>query len=274
MEPKTAMLQMDDIFTDEDFNCRGAIVPIDVVDLAKSIEAQGQLTPVIVTPLKEAREGKKYLLVAGYRRYTACAVLKKLEIWASIREDLDDRSMRFINLKENTERKALNIVQEARAIARLKAFGICAEDVARELGVSRGWVQIRFQLLDLPQEIQAEAINGVIKQNDIRTLAQLRDPTKQIEAAKRIKEIVQRGEKRQAAAVQVKAKSIYARRGRNKVEVERMMFYIQSQLGNGLHTRTMAWMCGNINDNELFQDLETFATEKGKTFTRPQEDEY
>src|SRR4051812_9291295 len=71
-------LPLTEIYADEDFNCRGIIDPTSVVELAHDIkqkekelgEGKGLISPIIVQPwLKKA--GKKWRIVAGYRRFKA-----------------------------------------------------------------------------------------------------------------------------------------------------------------------------------------------------------
>ena len=44
-----------EIYCDHDFNCRGQVAPIDVIDLAKSIELTGLLQPITI----QSFEGKE-----------------------------------------------------------------------------------------------------------------------------------------------------------------------------------------------------------------------
>ena len=67
-------LPISKIHADEEFNCRGPISPMEVMDLAESIREKGLLQPVVVMEYDQAekeRTGYDYLLIAGYRRYTA-----------------------------------------------------------------------------------------------------------------------------------------------------------------------------------------------------------
>ena len=145
------------ILADDEFNCRGEINPIDVVDLAKDIELHGGLIqPVIVMSLDSERKKKypekDYLLIVGYRRFISHRdILNWNNIEAVIEEKFTtELEARLANLSENLQRKNLDILQEAKAIKKLRMLGISRDEVAKRMVMSMGWVQIRFMLLDLP----------------------------------------------------------------------------------------------------------------------------
>lgn len=263
-------IPMSDIFADEEFNCRGKIAPIDVVDLASDIEKDGLIQPVVVTP----REGEpKYLLIAGYRRYSAHRVLQWETIRAVIREGVNEKDARLLNLKENLLRKNLNILEEANAIKKLFELGVTEHDAAKELQASRGWVQVRYMLLQLPDDAQKECAAGILTQEDIRQLYSLRnDPDAQVNYVKAVKDAKLKGGK----VMKVRAKQNRKpsdKRIRKRPEIFDMMEHIQKNIGNGLHTRTLAWCAGEISDYELFQSLLDFANDKGIDYVAPQKGE-
>jgi ParB family chromosome partitioning protein len=270
-------MEMDKIYPDENFNSRGQIAPIDVVDLAKSIEEEGLIQPVVITPFSAddpRRKVAQYLLVAGYRRYMAHKVLKRTKILAIVREQMDEVKCRIINLKENLDRKELNILQEAKAIHRLKELGVGEGSAATVLGKSRGWVQVRYMLLELPEEIQFEAAAGVIRQTDIRALYSVPDRAQRLSMAKKIKESVARGDSKIEARVKAQGKKKTDKRQRNKVEIFSMMEHMQQHIGNGIWTRCLAWSCGEITDMELFESIASAAERMGVDYRIPEDGEY
>jgi ParB family chromosome partitioning protein len=269
---------LDKIYPDEQFNSRGPIAPIDVVDLAKSIEEEGLIQPVVVTPLddKDARrkEGAMYLLVAGYRRYHAHRILKRITIQAIVREKMDEVKCRILNLKENLDRKDLNILQEAKAISRLKELGVGEVNAAECLNKSRGWVQVRYMLLELPDEIQQEAAAGIIRQSDIRIIYSMPDRETRLVAAKKIKESVARGETKVEAQIKAQGKKKSDKKIRKKVEIQQMMEHMQETIGNGVWTRALAWACGEVADYDLFASMKEYADKEGLDYNIPKDGEY
>ena len=65
-------IELTRIYNDSKFNCRGAILPMDVVDLAKDIELNGLQFPIAVQPAVDVDgglpDGYNFRIVAGHRR--------------------------------------------------------------------------------------------------------------------------------------------------------------------------------------------------------------
>lgn len=261
------------IYSDDEFNCRGIIAPMDVVDLARDIE-QGELQfPIAVQPAVDVSPplppGFDYRIIAGHRRFAACTkILKWPKIPAMVKSGLTEIQARVMNLGENLQRKALNILQEAKAIARLKDLGLPREHVAKHLGVTGSWVQVRFYLLEMPEEIQAEAAAGILTQFQLMKLHTYRTDEERFEAVRKIKEARASGEKAPLIGKRKKVSEDIAKE-RKKDEIEEMMSLISERMGNGIHTRCLAWAAGNINTLELYKTLQAFAESEGKLFVPP-----
>jgi ParB-like chromosome segregation protein Spo0J len=185
---------------------------------------------------------------------------------------IEERNARFFNLSENLQRKDLNIMQEARALLPLKILGVTEYELAEKIGMSRGWVQVRFMLLALPGEIQDEVTSGYIGQTDIRELFSIfraagKDAA--FTATRKLKDAKLLGKKKNT--VDIKIKRYNAKRVRQRPEVLKMMEHMQETIGNGLHTRALAWMAGEISDIDLYLDIKVFAKEHGKEYIIPPE---
>lgn len=257
-----------DIFSDIDFNCRGSVAPIDVVELAKDIDRHGLLEPIITIPYNGSRSQFKFQVVAGHRRLMAFKVLKLESIPALIRDDIDKKDALLINLTENLQRKDLNILQEAKALERLKREGFTIDEVAPALGKSQSWVRTRYELLELPIEIQALAAVGLITHQQVRELYRLKDMQKQIEMARKIKKAKVNGEKVPRLYKPPK-RNIFLAKFRQKEAIEEMMHHIQKVIGNNFGTRCLAWAAGNINDLDLFRDIKGLAEDAGVEYEIP-----
>ena len=262
-------IPLSEILADDDFNCRGKIVPIDVVDLAKDIQERGLIQPVTVAPYIEG--SYRYRLIAGFRRFSAHLVIQRPEIDAIIREDMiDEKECRFFNLSENLQRTDLTIMQEARALQHLQAVGVGEHDAANRLNKSRGWIQIRYLLLKLPKEVQREVEAGFIKQTQIRelyTLYKNHSIEKLYAAVRKIKDAKIMG--REIVTVDPDKLSPKAKRIRKRPEIFEMMAHVVQYADNGLHTRCLAWCAGEINDDELFDSLQEVCENNGDTYYRP-----
>lgn len=261
-------IPMKEIDADSDFNCRGIIAPIDVVDLVHDIEKRGLISPVVVIPCT-TNPDKKYRLIAGFRRYTAHRVMARTQIEAIIRPDMSDElDALCFNLAENLKRSDLTPFQEAMALKKILQHGDTEEGVARRVGMSRGWVQIRMLILKLDPIIQKEIAVGAIKQEHIRqlyTIQRRQGNDKAIETVKQIKIAEER--KGAIKAIQKEGnKNIDQKKARKRSEILRMMEIIQDQIGNGMFTKCLAWAAGEVSDLELDQALAAFATSINKTY--------
>ncbi len=268
-------IKMDDIDDSDKWNCRGKIAPIDVVDLSKDIKERGLIQPVSVMELDEAQridaDGKGYRLLAGFRRMMAHRVNATTEIACIIADIHNEIDALTYNLAENVQRKDLDILQEAMAIKRLRDLGVPETEAGLKTGMSRGWIQIRFMLLGLPEEVQQEAAAGIISQENIRKLYTLYhktgDKEQLFEQVRRIKEAKARG-----VSIKVEVDKQKARQTkilRKKGEIINMMGHMQENIGNGLHTRAMAWCAGEISDEDLYYSIKIYATENEKLYSIP-----
>lgn len=256
------------IFSDPTFNCRGSIAPIDVVELARDIERNGLMQPIIIQPHNHSKY--EYRTIAGHRRLKAFEVLKYEFIPAIIRENVDEGKALVTNLAENIQRKNLNILQEARALEKLKLRGFSIEAVGFALGKSTTWVRMRYELLELPEVIQEAAAAGYIKQNQIRDLYRVKDKEEQLALAKRIKLAKERGDKTHHVIIK-KKRNLFKPKQRNIPEIMEMMNHIQNHIGNNFGTRCLAWVAGNISDLEIFRDIKEIAEKSSIYYTIPGE---
>lgn len=264
------------IHDDEQFNCRGKIIPLDVMDLAKNIQEQGLIQPVIVRP-DRVHEGQ-YILVAGFRRFLAHKINKAIVIDAIVREDLDDPvKAKLFNLSENLARKDLSLMQEAKAIWPLYVKdGMTQQEIADRLNVSRSWVQLRVNALKFDAVIQKDIEEGWVTTDLIPVLHGL-PKDEQYAIIKSVKEQKQAA-KDQGKRIKVKMSKTLLKKDptkrlrRDPAAIERMTEHIVDAVGANFGTRCLAWASGNISSEELFDDIETLADEKGEFYTPPVED--
>jgi len=128
-------------------------------DLAASIREHGVIQPVIVRaiPLIEYEgKGRRYELVAGERRWRASQRADKPTIPAIVRSgETDDVAMIELAIIENLQREDLHPLDEAMALGRLQSdLGYSYSEIATRIGKSKGYVQNRLRLLQLPEDLQ------------------------------------------------------------------------------------------------------------------------
>jgi len=262
-------IPLTEIYADSDFNCRGRILGIDVVDLANDIKKNGLDSPVIVQEYSQMLP-YKYRLVAGYRRFTAHQVIKKTKIMAIVKDIKTEQDARLLNMRENIIRKDLNILQEAKAVSRLIAMGMGPKEIAKEFSRSITWATVRTTLLDLPEDIQKEAAGNLINQKQIMQLSKLKTKDRQYEALRKIKGARFRGDATPRITEKIEEKATVKRR-RKRTEIFYMMRHIQENIGNNFGTRVLAWVAGEICDADIFLEIERVANEKGTTYEKPQQ---
>ncbi len=275
-EVKNYDIPMDDIYCDDGFNCRGPIVPMDVDDLTRSIEANGLEQAIVIQPWT-GRSGKKWRIVSGHRRFTAFLVLRKNDpakyssIRATIKEGLTELQAKKLNLEENLKRKDLNILQEAKALQVYVNATWNAREIAEDLGQPEPWVRTRLSLLKLPELIQAEAEAGFLTQEHIKQLAMMKQTQQQYDAVKRIKESKLAGEKKKIEIKPKKPNDPLKKRKRERHEMFTLINQMKEVIGFGLHTRVLAWAAGEISDLEIHRDIKEAAQKAGKNYVIPAE---
>jgi len=136
-----------------------------LADLQASIAEYGVLVPILVR-----RRGDTYELIAGERRWRACAALRKATVPAILRES-DDRDSLEVAIVENLQRENLNPLEEAAGFAHLiEEYAFTQEDVAKRLGKSRPAIANALRLLALPDAIKAMLVDGRITAGHARAL--------------------------------------------------------------------------------------------------------
>lgn len=264
-------IPMSDIFDDDDFNCRGEVDLLTVKELANDIKQNGLSQPITLQPY-DKKHGKKFRIVAGYRRFKAHRLNEAKTIRSLIREDLDEFSARLFNLSENVHRQNLNILQEAKAIDSFQRAGWTEQYLAERLQKSRGWVQVRYMLLELPEDIQREAGAGLLSQQQIRDAFTLRRESGDDLMYQYIRKIKDAKLKGKSSEVEVNKKlTINARRERKRNEIFELQEIIRKTLGHSFATRALGWAAGEVSDREIHEDIQKQAQDKGKFYFVPPE---
>lgn len=265
----THNIPLEQIHCNDEFNIRGHIIPMDVLDLARDIQKNGLDTPIVIRPITNITD-KKYEIVAGHRRYTAHRVNQAPTIPSFIRTDLNEQQARSLNLRENLHRKSLNILQEAKAIEYFVKANFTDNEIAQEVGMSPPWVNVRKLLLKLDPEIQKVAAAGFLTQDQIKSVSKIKDKAKQFELVKSIKERRENGEKvaKTGDSIQ-RTKDALKLRKRQSFEVTELKELIYDLLGPCLATKALAWATADLTTAEVYAEIEKLCKEEGVKFTMP-----
>lgn len=148
-------------------------------ELAKSIEQNGIIQPILVRPMADG----SYQLIAGERRWRAARMAGLTEVPVTIREMSDEEASIFA-LIENLQREDLNPVEEAEGLKSLiESYGFTQEEAADKVGKSRTAVTNTLRLLKLPTSVRNMLSDGKITAGHARALLGLDDEKEMLKIA-------------------------------------------------------------------------------------------
>ncbi|MCA1589203.1 MAG: ParB/RepB/Spo0J family partition protein [Acidobacteria bacterium] len=150
-------------------------------ELARSISVNGIVQPIVVR-----RNGSRYEIVAGERRWRAAqrAGLRKIPV--AIKEVSDDKMLELA-LIENIQRQELNPIEEARAYRKLiDNIGLTQEELSLRVGRERSLIATTIRLLQLPEEIQTLIEDEKLSAGHGRALLMAEDRSLQRRLARKI----------------------------------------------------------------------------------------
>jgi ParB family chromosome partitioning protein len=177
-EPRASALQVDvDRIVPNRFQPRGQIDDARLDDLARSIKTNGVIQPIVVR-----RDGDRFHIIAGERRWRAAQKAGLMQVPVVVREMTDgqDRSLLEMALVENIQRENLNPIDEALAYRRLSdEFRLTQEEIAAAVGKDRATIANFQRLLRLPPEVQADLAAGALSMGHARALLSLTDEADQ-----------------------------------------------------------------------------------------------
>ena len=149
-------------------------------ELAESIRQLGLIQPITVK-----RDGEKYIIISGERRWRASQKAGLEAIPAYIRE-VDDTTLHAMALVENIQREDLNAIEISLGMQRLvDECGLTQEALAERLGKKRSTVANYLRLLNLPEEIQFAIKGEIISMGHAKALVAVESKAKQLSLLKR-----------------------------------------------------------------------------------------
>jgi len=133
--------------------------------LAESIKQNGLLQPITVR-----KNGDKFELIAGERRYRAHILNGANDIEAIIMESSDDESAKLA-LVENLQREDLNAIEQAMAMKRImESEKLTQNELAYRLGYKQSTIANKLRLLKLPEYVKNAISRGTITERHARAL--------------------------------------------------------------------------------------------------------
>lgn len=153
-----------EVVRDED-QPRKEFAPEALETLANSIKEHGVLQPLVVV-----KEGDKYKIVAGERRFRASkmAGLEKVPV---IIRTLEAQERLEISIIENAQREDLNAIEMATAYAKLKSqFNLSEAEIAERVGKSKSAVVNTMRLLNLADDVKKAMVEHKLSEGVMRPL--------------------------------------------------------------------------------------------------------
>lgn len=209
-------------------------------ELADSIRQYGVLQPLVVTrkeiQLEDGGIRSEYEILAGERRLRASKIAGLSLIPVIIRSgDDDDKTKLEIAIIENLQREDLNPIDRALAFQRLSnEFKFKHEDIAKKVGKSRVYVTNTIRLLNLPEWIMQEVINGKVTEGHARSILMLNGKPEEQETL--FKEIVYKKINAREAEKIARDIAVDRRRKKNHNEDPQILEY-EGKLSDNLGTR-------------------------------------
>ena len=149
-----------------------------IKELSDSIKEHGIIQPLIVK-----KDGSRYIIIAGERRYRAAELAGLAEVPVIVK-DLSEQKSREISLIENLQREDLNPIEEAMAIKELMvSYDMTQEEIAKKLGKARPSIANSVRLLNLPDSLQEAVRVGALTAGHARALLAITDKKMQLELA-------------------------------------------------------------------------------------------
>ena len=157
-------LKIDDVIRDED-QPRRDFDEEALGELAASIGEHGGLQPIVVT-----KEGDKYKIVAGERRWRASRQAGLTTLPAIVRS-IDSQHRLELSVIENAQREDLNAIELATAYAKLKdQFNMTTAEVAAKVGKGEQSIVNTMRLLALPDFAKKTMVEEKLSEGVMRPL--------------------------------------------------------------------------------------------------------
>src|SRR6202041_606891 len=149
-------------------------------ELARSIRSTGIVQPLIVR-----KQGNRYQLIAGERRWRAAQRCAFPKVPVVVR-DVGEAFALEMTLVENLQREDLNPIEEASAFEKLiHEFHLTQEQAADRTGKDRATVANSLRLTKLERPIQELLEDGKLSAGHGRALLSIQDPRERLSVAKR-----------------------------------------------------------------------------------------
>jgi ParB family chromosome partitioning protein len=124
-----------------------------IKELAENIRANGLIQPLVLH-----RDGRKYTLICGERRYRAMSSIKMKKAPCFVLENKTKEELMAIQFSENSSREELHYIDKANGILNYQKTTKASErKIVQALGISKTEVHRSLLLAKLPKKIKEAA---------------------------------------------------------------------------------------------------------------------
>ncbi|MBA7613790.1 Nucleoid occlusion protein [subsurface metagenome] len=158
------------LIDDHDYRMRAVDEDDALGELVASVRRIG-----IIVPLLLKRQGERFSVMAGHRRFIVASLVGLLEVPAYV-FDADAKIGWDAAFAENLYRRDLSPIEEAAAIDDcLKSGHFNTKSIARALGRSNAWIEDRRELINWPEDVSLAVHLGKLSVSAARNLVRITD---------------------------------------------------------------------------------------------------
>jgi ParB family chromosome partitioning protein len=141
-----------------------------ILELAESIASNGLLQPITLK-----RNGKRYEIIYGHRRFLAHRHLHRPTIRAIV-VNWPEKKVIAARLVENIDREGITPTDIATQLMRLKKAGaLTNQDIAKMIGKSQSFVSDHLKIMEYPPVLRDALANNQISFSVAREFAKIED---------------------------------------------------------------------------------------------------
>lgn len=184
-DAEQAILLQIDLLQDNPYQPRLGADESNLKELAQVIKAQGFQGVLVARP--HPQQPGQYQLTAGHRRREASRQAG-LEMLPVVVKELSEEEMAGLAITENIQREDLTPLEEGRIFLLMaEEMEYTHEQIAREIGKNRGYVENRLRVARAPQDIQRLVTEKPDSLRAVSSLIKVTDPAQRQEAIELLK---------------------------------------------------------------------------------------
>lgn len=221
-------------------------------DLAQSIKSLG-----IIQPITLRKEGEKFEIISGERRYRASKIAGLKTVPAYIRL-VNDQELLEMALVENIQREDLDAIEVALTYQRLlDEIGLTQENLSQRVGKERSTITNSIRLLRLTPEVQNAIRSGEISAGHGRAIIGLEDGEMQVALFRKIMTEGLNVRQAEAAAASLKNPKKVSLKAKNTIPNH--LKKVQKSLSDILEVKVEVKSVGNGNKGKIVLDFKNQA---------------